>query len=175
MRKFFSISCLIFISGCNTPPDNNRSREYFSSNEFVVNTGSVYEARCQTFADEKNKLVAFYGLKVNNYKPVVNGFYYCGLRSPAEEAGVKVGDIVLKIRNCETKTSSDVELLVKHTAPQSLVVMEVLRNKQPVNISVRVMAYYESYSNRETTEKINNCHLYDGKSMSLNKNRRIQN
>jgi serine protease Do len=61
-----------------------------------------------------------------------------GRESPAEKAGVKSGDILLKLDGTELKTKEQFQELLKEKAPDDRVALELLRNGKPEILTFRL-------------------------------------
>ena len=58
--------------------------------------------------------------------------------SPAEKAGIKQGDIIVKYEGRSIKDAEQLRMLVANTRPGRNVMITVIRNKKPINLTVRV-------------------------------------
>jgi serine protease Do len=63
--------------------------------------------------------------------------------SPAAEAGLKEGDVILEFNNKEVEVSSDLPILVGETSVDTLVDLDVLRDKKQRTLKVRIGALPE--------------------------------
>lgn len=61
-----------------------------------------------------------------------------GRESPAEEAGIKVDDVLLKMDGTELKTRDDLKKLLKEKAPDDPVSFEMLRDGKPETLNLRL-------------------------------------
>jgi serine protease Do len=61
-----------------------------------------------------------------------------GRESPAEKAGVKAGDILLKLDGTELLTKEQFQDLLKEKAPDDRVALELLRNGKPETLTFRL-------------------------------------
>jgi len=61
-----------------------------------------------------------------------------GRESPAEKAGLKSGDILLKMDGAELKTKDQFQDLLKEKAPDDRVALELLRNGKPETLTLRL-------------------------------------
>ncbi len=59
-------------------------------------------------------------------------------QSPAEAAGVKRGDIVVKFDGKQVKKMHDLPTLVAHTPVGSTVILDVIRNGRPLAIQITI-------------------------------------
>lgn len=72
--------------------------------------------------------------------------------SPAAEAGLKVGDVILNFAGKEVGVSSDLPILVGATQIDSLVDLNILREKKARTIKVRIGALPEEGNGEENTQ-----------------------
>lgn len=61
-----------------------------------------------------------------------------GRESPAEKAGLKAGDILLKMDGVELKSKEQFQDLLKEKAPDDKVALELLRNGKPETLTLRL-------------------------------------
>jgi serine protease Do len=61
-----------------------------------------------------------------------------GRESPAEKAGVKAGDILLKLDGTELRSKEQFQELLKEKAPDDRVALELLRNGKPETLTFRL-------------------------------------
>lgn len=61
-----------------------------------------------------------------------------GRESPAEKAGMKAGDILLKMDGVELKSKEQFQELLKEKAPDDRVALELLRNGKPETLTLRL-------------------------------------
>lgn len=61
-----------------------------------------------------------------------------GRESPAEKAGMKSGDILLKMDGVELKSKEQFQELLKEKAPDDRVALELLRNGKPETLTLRL-------------------------------------
>lgn len=61
-----------------------------------------------------------------------------GRESPAEKAGMKAGDILLKMDGVELKSKEQFQELLKEKAPTERVALELLRNGKPETLTLRL-------------------------------------
>ena len=69
--------------------------------------------------------------------------------SPAFEAGIKPGDIIIKYNGEEVKNIADLQLKVMNTKPNSRVNIEVIRNGKRISIPVKVGSFEDFSSFKE--------------------------
>ena len=90
------------------------------------------------FAKKPEKGKAFLGLLAESYEQAGLKVKKVGRESPAEEAGIKAGDILLKMDGVELKSRDDFKNLMKEKAPDDRVAFEMLRNGKTKTLTLRL-------------------------------------
>jgi S1-C subfamily serine protease len=66
---------------------------------------------------------------------------YCNGKSPAKDAGMMIGDRITEIRGCSASTKEGVISLIQDTAPNSAVILKVIRNELLQTVSIKTTVH----------------------------------
>lgn len=113
------------IAGCSST-SNNFSSNNQSHSPPIRESKLFIDSPCIRDVPGGSRL-AFFGLKFSINEPIVTDYYYCNGTSPAKNAGIRIGDKIIKIRSCSVTTSSEVDALFKETPIQTLPIVEIQR------------------------------------------------
>ena len=61
--------------------------------------------------------------------------------SPAKKAGIKVGDIILKINGVPIKSPQNLAFFIQRLKPNTKLTLEILRNNKPMKIEVTIKSF----------------------------------
>ena len=89
---------------------------------------------------------------------VVKGYFYCGTRSPAKDAGINIGDKITKIRGCNVYNATDVLDQISQSAPGNIIFVEIVKSgtSTPLPKSVSTMSHLAIAANRPGRDPDNN-------------------
>jgi serine protease Do len=90
------------------------------------------------FAKKPEKGKGFLGLLAEPHEEAGLKVAKVGRESPAEKAGIRVGDVLLKMDGVELKTRDDFKDLMKEKAPDDRVVFELIRNGKNETLTLRL-------------------------------------
>ncbi|WP_367872161.1 S1C family serine protease [Luteolibacter sp. Populi] len=90
------------------------------------------------FAKKPEKGKGFLGLGTKDRPGGGLDIEKVGRESPAEKAGMKAGDILLKMDGTELKSKEQLQDLLKEKAPDDRVALELLRNGKPETLTLRL-------------------------------------
>ncbi|MGB6219720.1 S1C family serine protease [Haloferula sp.] len=90
------------------------------------------------FATKPEKGKAFLGLLADSHSEDGLKVKKVGRESPAEEAGIKVGDVLLKMDDHVLESREEFKELMKEKAPDDRVVFEMLRNGKIETLTLRL-------------------------------------
>ncbi|MFC7336164.1 S1C family serine protease [Haloferula chungangensis] len=90
------------------------------------------------FAKRPEKGKGFLGLLAETHDKDGLKVKKVGRESPAEKAGIKAGDVLLKMDGVELKTREDFKDLMKEKAPDERVVFEVIRKGKIETLTLRL-------------------------------------
>ena len=90
------------------------------------------------FAKRPEKGKGFLGIGTKNRAEGGLNVDKVGRESPAEKAGLKSGDILLKMDGVELKTKEQFQGMLKEKAPDDKVALELLRNGKPETLTLRL-------------------------------------
>ena len=71
---------------------------------------------------------------------------------PAAKSALQRGDIIMKINSEETPDSRTLQKIIARTKPETMVNMEVVREKKPIKLSVKVGSLQETAAKTENEE-----------------------
>lgn len=127
------------VAGCSSTSNN------FSSNN-QIHSPPIRESK--SFIDSPcirdvpgGRRLAFFGLKFSTNEPIVGDYYYCNGISPAKNAGIFIGDKIIKVRNCIVTTSRDVDALFKETPIQTFPIIEIQRGGSIEKKGIKVVPF----------------------------------
>ncbi len=109
--------------------------------EFIKNWDGMSKAEFMgegPFAKKPEKGKGFLGLGTKDRPAGGLDVEKVGRESPAEKAGMKPGDILLKMDGVELKSKSQFQDLLKEKAPDDRVALELLRNGKPETLTLRL-------------------------------------
>jgi len=151
-----ALCAAVFFGGCSS---NQPSRSSTSSlPPMGIKTGNVgiNDIACQRFYPDSNGYRAFIGVELEPVKPIVIGYFYCEGKSPAEAAGVSVGDRVIKVRGCPVQVSGDMKSIIMDTAPKTTVFLDIERAGRTISIPVKTMRHLPMDSYFPSRDKYKN-------------------
>lgn len=90
------------------------------------------------FAKRPEKGTGFLGLGTEERKEGGLQVTKVGRESPAEKAGIKAGDVLLKMDGVELKTKAQFQDLLKEKAPSDRLALELLRGTKPETLNLRL-------------------------------------
>ena len=90
------------------------------------------------FAEKPEKGKGFLGLGTKARPEGGLDVEKVGRESPAEKAGMKPGDVLLKMDGVELKSKEQLQELLKAKAPSDRVALELLRNGKPETLTLRL-------------------------------------
>lgn len=90
------------------------------------------------FAKKPEKGKGFLGLLAESQDEAGLKVKKVGRESPAEKAGIKAGDVLLKMDGVELKTRDDFKDLMKEKAPDDRVVFELIRKGKNETLTLRL-------------------------------------
>lgn len=90
------------------------------------------------FAKKPEKGKGFLGLLAEPHDEAGLKVKKVGRESPAEKAGIKAGDVILKMDGVELETRDDFKDLMKEKAPDDRVVFEVIRKGKNETLTLRL-------------------------------------
>jgi serine protease Do len=112
---------------------------------------------------EKGKVTRGYlGVKIQSVTPDMKAVYGAGEgalvvevipNSPADKAGIKEGDIIIRVDNKPIHTDADLVETVAFTSPGTRVTLTVIRDKKEIKIPVTIGSYEESPEASLSSEK----------------------
>ena len=107
--------------------------------EKIVKSGEVNSATLGIFAYDKN-VIPYINQELNKNYTLENGIYvaYVNTNSPAGKAGIKEGDILLKIDNIELTKMSDLRIYIYSKNPSDEVTLTYKRNNRTQEITVKL-------------------------------------
>ena len=109
--------------------------------EFVKNWDALSRSEFVgdgAFAKRPEKGKGFLGIGTNPRAEGGLNVDKVGRESPAEKAGVKSGDILLKLDGVELKTKEQFQDMLKEKAPDDRVALELLRDGKPETLTFRL-------------------------------------
>lgn len=107
----------------------------------IKQSRGITDVNCERFNPSASGQRAFYGIEISKYEPRVIGFFYCNSISPAKRDGILIGDLITKVRGCETPTTSDVMSIIQDTPSKSVVFIELVRNNSRVVVSLKTISH----------------------------------
>ncbi|MEP4079329.1 S1C family serine protease [Haloferula sp.] len=110
-------------------------------NEFLENWDAMSKSEFLgegPFAKKPEKGKGFLGLLAEKHDKAGLKVKKVGRESPAEEAGIKIGDVLLKMDGVELERRDDFKDLMKEKAPDDRVVFEMLRNGKVETLTLRL-------------------------------------
>lgn len=136
----------IFLVGCGSSPNRSPSREYIQQPQpthvaarNIVNNSQLHATSCALFEPSRDGRRAFFGFEIEDSTMVIKGFFYCGTKSPAQDAGLKIGDRITKIRGCNVSNATEVTDQISQSAPGNIIFVEIIKagtsTPQPIGIS----------------------------------------
>jgi hypothetical protein len=138
----------VFITGCNSLTNN----EAYDS--VIKSSRSFIDAPCIR-SSTNTGLIAFFGLRLDGYEPVVTGYYYCNGRSPAKDADILIGDRVVRVRNCLVNSSSDVRQLFQETPTKTFPLLDIYRNGVTEKKGIKVIPF--AYGTASSSSYAQSC------------------
>ena len=75
--------------------------------------------------------------------------------SPAEKAGIRKGDIILKINNKKILSKKDIRKLLSFCSPGNIIKIEISRNKKIININPKLTDEPLNYLYKKQNKKLN--------------------
>lgn len=127
------------IAGCSST-NNSFSSDNQNQSPAIRQSRSFIESPCIRDTPEGRRL-AFFGLRFSTADPIVTDYYYCNGISPAKEAGVSIGDKIIKVRDCRVTTSSDVDTFFKETPIKTFPIIEIQRGGVIEKKGIKVLPF----------------------------------
>jgi membrane-associated protease RseP (regulator of RpoE activity) len=158
----------IFLVGCGSSPNRSPSREYIQrpsqptptpvAARNIVNNSQLHATSCASFEPSRDGRRAFFGFEIEDSTMTVTGFFYCGTKSPAKEAGLNIGDKITKIRGCNVSNATDVMNQINQSAPGNIIFVEIIKagTTTPKPIGISTMGHLPIAENRPGRDPNNN-------------------
>lgn len=150
----------VFFSGCSSNQPSRPSSSSLPPMGIKTGNAGVDDITCQRFYPDRNGYRAFIGIELEPVEPIVIGYFYCEGKSPAEAAGVFVGDRITKVRGCPIKVSGDMKSIIMDTAPKTTVFLDIERAGKKLSIPVKTMRHLPIDSYFPSRDKYkNSCNV----------------
>ena len=156
----------IFLYGCGSTPDRSSSRISTPSQQqsapvaarSITNNSQLHATSCGQHEPSSDGRRAFFGFEIEDSTMVVKGYFYCGTRSPAKDAGINIGDKITKIRGCNVYNATDVLDQISQSAPGNIIFVEIVKSgtSTPLPKSVSTMSHLAIAANRPGRDPDNN-------------------
>lgn len=156
----------IFFLGCGVTHKSYQSTEFVPNSmqkstvpaRNINNSNQIYATTCTTLEPSRDGRRAFFGFEIEGDSLVVKGYFYCGQRSPAREAGINVGDKIIKIKGCKVNAASEVIDQINQSDPGGIIFIEVANagTSFPRPVGVSTISYLPSSGNRPGRDPYNN-------------------
>lgn len=124
----------------------------------ITNNSKLNSISCGKHEASADGRRAFFGIELEPGTTTVTGYFYCGLASPAKDAGVQIGDRITKVKGCNVRSGEEVVQQFSESAPSTLVFIEVERpgsaGSKP--IAVPVLSHIPNGLNRPGRDPASN-------------------
>ena len=147
-----SLAAVVLLQGCMGVPKNPvespwpatsapTGRQMAVAPRDIKDNAQLHSTSCTRHQPSSDGRRAFFGFEVSSGTTSVAGYFYCGRRSPAQDAGLLPGDRIVKIRGCSVGTPDDLLQLISETSPNTVVFVEIERQgiRQPFPIAISVV------------------------------------
>lgn len=163
-RKIFTstvaLCATVLFAGCSSNQLSRSSEPSLPPMRVKTGNVGVNDIACQRFYPDSKGYRAFIGVELEPVEPIVVGYFYCEGKSPAEAAGVLLGDRVIKVRGCPVQVSGDMKSIIMDTAPKTTVFLDIERAGRKLSIPVRTMRHLPMDTYFPSRDKYkNSCNL----------------
>ena len=93
----------------------------------ITNNSKLNSISCGKHEASSDGRRAFFGIELEPGTTTVTGYFYCGMASPAKDAGVQIGDKITRVKGCNVTSGDEVMQQFSESAPSTLVFIEVER------------------------------------------------
>lgn len=156
----------IFLYGCGSTPDRSSNRISAPSQQqsapvaarSITNNSQLHATSCAQHEPSSDGRRAFFGFEIEDVTMVVKGYFYCGTKSPAKDAGINIGDKITKIRGCNVYGATDVIDQISRSAPGNIIFVEIVKagTSTPIPKGVSTMSHLPYAANRPGRDSNNN-------------------